>query len=73
MIDYLRYIYKAVGRYFGGTIVVAQEADDIISSPIVKEGIIDSSDCEILLDQREFVSRFDQIQSPLGPAGKEKP
>ena len=30
--------------------MVTQEVDDIISSPVVKESIINNSDCKILLD-----------------------
>ena len=72
MADYLRYIYKTVRKYFGEAIVVTQEVDDIISSPIVKESIINNSDCKILLDQRKFMNRFDQIQGLLGLTEKEK-
>ena len=42
---------------------MTQEVEDIISSPVVKEAIINNSDCKILLDQREFMNRFDAIQS----------
>ena len=45
---------------------------DIISSPIVKEAIINNSDCKILLDQRKFMNRFDAIQTLLGLTDKEK-
>ena len=72
MADYLRYMYKTVRKYFGEAIVVRQEVDDIISSPIVKESIINNSDCKILLDQRKYMNRFDQIQSLLGLTEKEK-
>ena len=72
MADYLRYMYKTVRKYFGEAIVVTQEVDDIISSPIVKESIINNSDCKILLDQRKFMNRFDQIQGLLGLTEKEK-
>ena len=41
MSEYLKYMYKTVRKYFGEAIVVTQEVDDIISSPIVKEAIID--------------------------------
>ena len=37
-------------RYYGEAIVVTQEVDDIISSPVVKESIINNSDCKILLE-----------------------
>lgn len=46
--------------------------DDIISSPIVKETIINNADCKILLDQRKYINKFDQIQTLLGLTEKEK-
>ena len=72
MASYVKYLYKTVRKYFGEAIVVTQEVDDIISSPIVKESIINNSDCKILLDQRKFMNRFDQIQGLLGLTEKEK-
>lgn len=72
MAEYLKYMYKTVRKYFGEAIVVTQEVDDIISSPVVKESIINNSDCKILLDQRKYMNKFDQIQSLLGLTEKEK-
>ena len=72
MAEYLKYMYKTVRKYFGEAIVVTQEVEDIISSPVVKEAIINNSDCKILLDQRKFMNRFDAIQSLLGLTEKEK-
>ncbi|GAA6253717.1 TraG family conjugative transposon ATPase [Bacteroides thetaiotaomicron] len=72
MADYLKYLYKTVRKYFGEAIVVTQEVDDIISSPIVKEAIINNSDCKILLDQRKYMNKFDSIQALLGLTEKEK-
>jgi len=64
--------YKTVRKFFGEAVVVTQEVDDIISSPIVKESIINNSDCKILLDQRKYLNKFDQIQALLGLTDKEK-
>jgi len=72
MAEYLRYMYKTVRKYFGEAIVVTQEVDDIISSPVVKESIINNSDCKILLDQRKYMNKFDSIQALLGLTDKEK-
>ena len=72
MAEYLRYMYKTVRKYYGEAIVVTQEVDDIISSPVVKESIINNSDCKILLDQRKYMNKFDSIQSLLGLTEKEK-
>ena len=65
-------MYKTVRKYFGEAIVVTQEVDDIISSPVVKESIINNSDCKILLDQRKYMNKFDQIQALLGLTDKER-
>ena len=72
MAEYLRYMYKTVRKYYGEAIVVTQEVDDIISSPVVKESIINNSDCKILLDQRKYMNKFDAIQAMLGLTEKEK-
>lgn len=72
MANYLKYMYKTVRKYFGEAIVVTQEVDDIISSPVVKESIINNSDCKILLDQKKYMNKFDGIQSMLGLTEKEK-
>lgn len=72
MADYIKYLYKTVRKFFGEAIVVTQEVDDIIQSPIVKESIINNSDCKILLDQRKYMTKFDGIQAMLGLSDKEK-
>ena len=65
-------LHKTVRKYFGEAIVVTQEVEDIISSPIVKESIINNSDCKILLDQRKYLNKFDSIQNLLGLTDKER-
>lgn len=72
MAEYIKYLFKTVRKYFGEAIVVTQDVDDIISSPIVKESIINNSDCKILLDQRKYMNKFEAIQSLLGLTEKEK-
>ncbi|MCM0204866.1 TraG family conjugative transposon ATPase [Bacteroides fragilis] len=72
MAEYVRYLYKTVRKFYGEAITVTQEVDDIISSPVVKESIINNSDCKILLDQRKYVNKFSKIQELLGLTDKEK-
>ena len=72
MAEYLKYLFKTVRKFFGEAVVVTQEVEDIISSPIVKGTIINNSDCKILLDQRKYVNKFDEIQSLLGLTDKER-
>ena len=72
MASYIKYLFKTVRKFFGEAVVVTQEVDDIISSSIVKETIINNSDCKILLDQRKYQNKFDQIQNLLGLTDKER-
>jgi conjugation system TraG family ATPase len=66
MAEFLKYLYKTVRKFFGEAIVVSQELDDVISSPIVKEAILNNADCKILLDMRKFQNKFEQIQTTMG-------
>jgi len=66
MADYIKYLYKTVRKFWGMVGVVTQEIQDIISSPIVKEAIINNSDVMMLLDQSKFKERFDDIKKVLG-------
>lgn len=56
-------LHKTVRKYFGEAVVVTQELDDIVSSPIIKDTIINNADCKILLDQRKYINKFDSVQS----------
>lgn len=72
MAEYIKYLFKTVRKFFGEAIVVTQEIEDIISSPVVKQAIINNSDCKIMLDQRKYQNKFDMIQELLGLTDKEK-
>lgn len=72
MAEYIKYLFKTVRKFFGEAIVVTQEVEDIISSPVVKQAIINNADCKILLDQSKYQNKFDQIQELLGLTEKEK-
>jgi conjugation system TraG family ATPase len=69
---YIQYLFKTVRKFFGEAVVVTQEIEDIISSPIVKKAIIGSADCKILLDQSKYQNKFDEVQAMLGFSEKEK-
>jgi conjugation system TraG family ATPase len=72
MSAYIKYLFKTVRKFFGEAIVVTQELEDIISSPVVKQAILNNADCKILLDQSKFQNKFDAIQEILGLTEKEK-
>jgi conjugation system TraG family ATPase len=72
MAEYIKYLFKTVRKFFGEAIVVTQEVEDIISSPVVKQAIINNADCKILLDQSKYQNKFEQIQQLLGLTDKDK-
>jgi type IV secretory pathway VirB4 component len=72
MAEYIKYLFKTVRKFYGEAIVVTQDVEDIIHSPIVKDAIINNSDCKILLDQSKYLNKFQYIQDLLGLTEKEK-
>jgi len=72
MAEYIKYLFKTVRKFFGEAVVVTQEVEDIISSPVVKQAIINNADCKILLDQSKYQNKFDAIQELLGLTEKER-
>jgi len=72
MAEYIKYLFKTVRKHYGEAIVVTQEVEDIISSPIIKDTIINNSDCKIILDQTKYVNKFDRVQELLGLTDREK-
>jgi type IV secretory pathway VirB4 component len=72
MAEYIKYLFKTVRKFDGEALVVTQEIDDIIGNVIVKDTIINNSDCRILLDMNKFIKRFEEIQRMMGLSDKEK-
>ncbi|RCR67063.1 TraG family conjugative transposon ATPase [Larkinella punicea] len=72
MATYIQYLFKTVRKYFGEAVIVTQEIDDIIGNQIVKDAVINNSDCKILLDQSKYQNRFDEVRQLLGLTEKQK-
>jgi conjugation system TraG family ATPase len=72
MAQFMKYAWKTFRKLYGVPIVVTQEIDDLISSPIIKEAIIGNSDIKILMDMRKFMNKFDALQAILGMSEKGK-
>jgi conjugation system TraG family ATPase len=72
MAEYIKYLFKTVRKFFGEAVVVTQDIEDIISSPIIRQAIINNADCKILLDQSKYQNKFSQVQELLGLTDKEK-
>lgn len=71
MAEYIKYLFKTVRKFFGEAIVVTQDVEDIISSPIIKNAIINNADVKILLDQSKYRNRFEEIKKLLGLSDSE--
>lgn len=66
MAEYIKYLYKTVRKFWGIVGVVTQEVEDIISSAVVKNAILNNSEITILLDQTKLKDRFSEIKALLG-------
>lgn len=72
MADFIKYLYKTVRKFNGIAALVTQEIDDLLSSPIIKQTVINLSDIKVLTDMRKFMNRFDELQAVLGLSEKGK-
>ena len=72
MAEFIKYVYKTVRKFNGIAVVVTQELDDVISSPVIKEAIINNADIKVLMDMRKFLNKFDGLQAALGLSEKGK-
>lgn len=72
MAEYILYLYKTVRKHFGEAWLVTQEVDDLTSSPIIKDTIINNAPTKILMDMREYANKFDKVQEFLSLTPKQK-
>ncbi|MBE9668150.1 TraG family conjugative transposon ATPase [Mucilaginibacter boryungensis] len=72
MAEFLKYAFKTIRKFNGIPIVITQELDDLVSSPIIKDAIINNADIKILMDMRKFINKFDKLQDTLGMSEKGK-
>jgi len=72
MAAFLKYAFKTIRKFNGIPIVITQELDDLVDSPVIKEAIINNADVKILMDMRKYQSKFDRLQSVLGLSDKGK-
>lgn len=72
MAEYIKYLFKTARKHFAKAVVVTQEVEDIVSSEIIRQAIVNNSDIKVLLDQSKFQNKFDEIQALLGITEKQK-
>lgn len=72
MAEFLRYAFKTIRKFNGIPIVITQELEDLINSPVIKDAIINNADIKILMDMRKFQGKFGKLQDALGLSDKGK-
>lgn len=72
MAEFLKYAFKTIRKFNGIPIVITQELDDLISSSIIKDAIINNADIKILMDMRKFQGKIEKLQDVLGMSDKGK-
>jgi len=72
MAGFIQYAFKTMRKFNGVPNVVSQELDDLVSSPIVKDAIINNASIKILMDMRSYMNKFDKLQETLGMSDKGK-
>ncbi|SDF15726.1 Bacteroides conjugation system ATPase, TraG family [Mucilaginibacter pineti] len=72
MAEFLKYAFKTIRKFNGIPIVITQELEDLISSPIIKDAIINNADIKVLMDMRKFQGKIEKLQDVLGLSEKGK-
>ena len=65
MAIYMMELWKTARKHRTSAVVVTQELKDIISSPVIRDTIVENSAVKILLDQTRYVNRFDTLAEHL--------
>lgn len=66
MAGFIAYLYRTVRKFFGEAMVVTQNISDLVGNQVVKDTIVNNSDCKIVLDMGKFAEHFDEIAYMLG-------
>jgi conjugation system TraG family ATPase len=72
MAEFLKYAFKTIRKFNGIPIVITQELEDLINSPIIKDAIINNADIKVLMDMRKFQGKIEKLQDVLGMNEKGK-
>ncbi len=65
MATYMLELWKTARKHRTSAIVVTQELKDIVSSPIIRDTIVENSGVKILLDQTKYLNRFEELAGML--------
>lgn len=65
MESWIHWLWKTARKHNAQAIVVTQEVQDLLASPIIKESIIANSSIKMLLNQDSIKNRYDVVASHL--------
>lgn len=66
MAPYLRELWKTARKMSTSAMVITQELDDILTSDVIRETILQNSDVKILMSQEGNRNSFGKVSGPLG-------
>ena len=66
MAPYLRELWKTARKMSTSAMVITQELDDILSSSVIRETILQNSDIKILMCQDGNRNAFEKVSGPMG-------
>ena len=72
MATYMLELWKTARKHRTSAMVVTQELKDIISSPIIKDSIVENSGVKILLDQSKYLNKFEELAEHLSLSEDDK-
>lgn len=72
MENWIQWLWKTARKHNAQAIVVTQEIEDIISSNVIKNSIINNSSTKILLDQKNLKDKYDEIANILALSPQDK-
>lgn len=72
MSEFLRYAVKTIRKFNGVPIIITQEVDDVMNSPVIRDAIVANTDIKIFMDMRKFLHKFGKLQEALGLSEKGK-
>lgn len=70
--DFMRFLEKTARKFFTKLLMSTQEIEDLISSEVLQNTIVNNSDTVILLDQSKLANNFDELQKLLSITEKQK-
>ena len=66
MANYIVWLWRTARKFSTSAVVVTQDIEDIVSSPVIKSAIVGNSAVRILLDQRANANNFEKAINVLG-------